>query len=84
VIYIAEGSLLSILSSTIEVLNYKKSFYVGKILKKELIVLLVLLGVFHAIGCTDNGNEATNETGIQSQQCRKDKHNIVFSAEIFI
>ncbi len=29
-------------------------------MKKELIVLLVLLGVFLAIGCTDNGNEATN------------------------
>jgi molybdate transport system substrate-binding protein len=32
-------------------------------MRKELIVLLVILGVFLAIGCTDNGNEATNETG---------------------
>ena len=32
-------------------------------MRKELIVLLVLLGVFLAIGCTDNGSEATNETG---------------------
>jgi molybdate transport system substrate-binding protein len=39
-------------------------------MKKELIVLLVILGVFLAIGCTDNGSEAanngseaTNETG---------------------
>jgi molybdate transport system substrate-binding protein len=31
-------------------------------MRKELIVLLVLLGVFLAIGCTGNGNEATNET----------------------
>lgn len=31
-------------------------------MRKELIVLLVLLGVFLAIGCTDNGNKATNET----------------------
>jgi molybdate transport system substrate-binding protein len=31
--------------------------------RKELIVLLVILGVFLAIGCTDNGNKATNETG---------------------
>ena len=31
-------------------------------MKKGLIVLLVLLGVFLAIGCTDNGSEATNET----------------------
>jgi molybdate transport system substrate-binding protein len=31
--------------------------------RKELIVLLVILGVFLAIGCADNGNEATNETG---------------------
>jgi len=30
--------------------------------RKELIVLLVILGVFLAIGCTGNGNEATNET----------------------
>lgn len=32
-------------------------------MRKELIVLLVLLCVFLAIGCTENGNEATNETG---------------------
>ena len=32
-------------------------------MRKELIVLLVLLGVFLAIGCTDNGSEVTNETG---------------------
>lgn len=32
-------------------------------MRKELIVLLVILGVFLAIGCTDNGNKATNETG---------------------
>ncbi|AKB62325.1 molybdate ABC transporter substrate-binding protein [Methanosarcina mazei] len=32
-------------------------------MKKELIVLLVLLGVFLAIGCAENGSEATNETG---------------------
>ena len=32
-------------------------------MRKELIVLLVILGVFLAIGCTGNGNEATNETG---------------------
>ena len=32
-------------------------------MRKELIVLLVLLGVFLAIGCAENGNEATNETG---------------------
>lgn len=32
-------------------------------MKKELLVLLVLLGVFLAIGCTDNGSEVTNETG---------------------
>ncbi len=32
-------------------------------MRKELIVLLVLLGVFLAIGCTENRNEATNETG---------------------
>ena len=32
-------------------------------MKKELIVLLVLLGVFLAIGCTENGSEAVNETG---------------------
>ncbi|AKB52425.1 Molybdenum ABC transporter, periplasmic molybdenum-binding protein ModA [Methanosarcina barkeri str. Wiesmoor] len=31
-------------------------------MRKELIVLLVILGVFLAIGCTGNGNEATNET----------------------
>lgn len=31
-------------------------------MRKELIVLLVLLGVFLAIGCTENGNEAQNET----------------------
>ena len=31
-------------------------------MKKELIVLLVLLGVFLAIGCTDKGTEATNKT----------------------
>jgi molybdate transport system substrate-binding protein len=31
-------------------------------MRKELIVLLVLLGVFLAVGCTDNGNKATNET----------------------
>lgn len=31
-------------------------------MRKELIVLLVVLGVFLAIGCTGNGNEATNET----------------------
>jgi molybdate transport system substrate-binding protein len=31
--------------------------------RKELIVLLVLLGVFLAIGCTDNGSKATNKTG---------------------
>jgi molybdate transport system substrate-binding protein len=34
-------------------------------MRKELIVLLVLLSVFLAIGCTDNGKEATNETGTQ-------------------
>ncbi|WP_292390013.1 molybdate ABC transporter substrate-binding protein [Methanosarcina sp. UBA5] len=34
-------------------------------MRKELIVLLVILGVFLAIGCTDNGNKATNETGTQ-------------------
>jgi len=34
-----------------------------KLCKKELIVLLVLVGVFLTIGCTDNGNEAVNETG---------------------
>ncbi|WP_394325959.1 molybdate ABC transporter substrate-binding protein [Methanosarcina horonobensis] len=28
-----------------------------------MVVLLVLLGVFLTIGCTDNGSEATNETG---------------------
>jgi molybdate transport system substrate-binding protein len=33
-------------------------------MKKELIVLLVLLSVFLAIGCTDNGNKATNNTSI--------------------
>jgi molybdate transport system substrate-binding protein len=32
-------------------------------MRKELIVLLIILGVFLAIGCADNGNEATNETG---------------------
>lgn len=32
-------------------------------MRKELIVLLVLLGVFLAIGCAENGSEATNETG---------------------
>jgi len=32
-------------------------------MRKELIVLLVLLGVFLAIGCAENGNEAVNETG---------------------
>lgn len=32
-------------------------------MRKELIVLLVLLGVFFAIGCTENGSEAVNETG---------------------
>jgi len=32
-------------------------------MRKELIVLLVLLSVFLAIGCTGNGSEATNETG---------------------
>jgi len=32
-------------------------------MRKELIVLLVLLGVFLAIGCTENGSEAVNETG---------------------
>ena len=32
-------------------------------MRKELIVLLVLLGVFLATGCTDNGSKATNETG---------------------
>jgi molybdate transport system substrate-binding protein len=31
--------------------------------RKELIVLLVLLGVFLAIGCAENGSEATNEIG---------------------
>ena len=31
-------------------------------MKKGLIVLLVLLSIFLAIGCTDNGSEATNET----------------------
>ncbi len=31
-------------------------------MKKELIVLLVLLGVFLAIGCADNGSETANET----------------------
>ncbi len=31
-------------------------------MRKELIVLLVLLGVFLAIGCTDNKSEAPNET----------------------
>lgn len=30
-------------------------------MKKELIVLLVLSGVFLAIGCTDNGNEVSDE-----------------------
>jgi molybdate transport system substrate-binding protein len=30
---------------------------------KMLIVLLVLFGVFLAIGCTDNGSKAPNETG---------------------
>jgi molybdate transport system substrate-binding protein len=33
-------------------------------MKKELIVLLVLFSVFLAIGCTDNGNKATNNTSI--------------------
>jgi len=37
-------------------------------MRKELIVLFVLLGVFLAIGCTDNGNEATNETGIPTAE----------------
>lgn len=37
-------------------------FCVGEIVRKELIVLLVILGVFLAIGCTDNGSKATNET----------------------
>ncbi|MDI9395398.1 MAG: molybdate ABC transporter substrate-binding protein [Euryarchaeota archaeon] len=32
-------------------------------MKKELLVLLVLLGVFLAIGCTDDGIEDTNKTG---------------------
>jgi len=32
-------------------------------MRKELIVLLVLLGVFLAIGCAENGSEAVNETG---------------------
>lgn len=32
-------------------------------MKKELIVLLVLLSVFLAIGCAENGSEAVNETG---------------------
>ena len=32
-------------------------------MKKELVVLLVLVGVFLTIGCTDNGSEAVNETG---------------------
>ena len=32
-------------------------------MRKELIVLLVLLGVLLAIGCTDNGSKATNKTG---------------------
>ncbi|MDQ1275584.1 MAG: molybdate transport system substrate-binding protein [Euryarchaeota archaeon] len=31
-------------------------------MKKGLIVLLVLLGVFLAIGCAENGSEAANET----------------------
>lgn len=31
-------------------------------MKKGLIVLLVLLSIFLAIGCTDNGSEAINET----------------------
>lgn len=39
-------------------------FCVGEVMKKGLIVLLILLGVFLAIGCTDNGSEATKETGI--------------------
>ena len=34
-------------------------------MRKELIVLLVLLSVFLAIGCTGNGSEATNETDNQ-------------------
>lgn len=33
-------------------------------MKKGLIVLLVLLGVFLATGCAENGSEATNETSI--------------------
>ncbi len=32
-------------------------------MRKELIVLLVLLSVFLAIGCTDSGDKAANETG---------------------
>ena len=37
-------------------------------MRKELIVLLLLLGVFLAIGCTDNGSEATNETGTSTAE----------------
>jgi len=34
----------------------------GEILRKELIILLVLLGVFLAIGCAGNKGEAPNAT----------------------
>ena len=34
----------------------------GEILRKELIILLVLLGVFLASGCAGNKNEALNNT----------------------
>ena len=34
----------------------------GEILRKELIILLVLLGVFLASGCAGNKSEAPNNT----------------------
>jgi len=50
----------------------------GEILRKELIILLVLLGVFLAIGCAGNKGEAPNATVTsvtavtpQLQQCLK-------------
>jgi molybdate transport system substrate-binding protein len=41
-----------------------KIFWVGEIVKKGLIVLFILLGVFLTIGCAEKGSEATNETSI--------------------
>ncbi|AKB13970.1 molybdate transport system substrate-binding protein [Methanosarcina thermophila] len=49
-------------------------------MRKKLVVLLVLLGVFLAIGCTDNGSETANEDDADTPTSKQESEIIVSAA----